>query len=186
MPSSSLDPTTLPLHGQRNRGERRNDHLARFLQRHVRDGSAVLCDARRLRLRQMVEDIHAGAVLGHKPVRGRVRCPGTVLPLHIPERPVPDGHQVHTGRHRVESSRARDSIRLGDHFQRRAGLGDYAVLSGDAAEHPGDGDPFAEGHVWRFHPEPHGPSCRPPVYYLVFSPPYNVKVLKDDVFHLVS
>lgn len=77
----------------------------------MRDGASLLRNAGGVRVGEVVEDLHGGAVLRREPVRGGVRRAGAVVPLHRPKQPLPNGHKVHIGRHSLQ--------RLGPRLARR-------------------------------------------------------------------
>lgn len=120
-----------------------HDKRRRPLQRDVRHGPALLGNAGRLRLRQVVEDVHPRAVLGCEPLRGSLRGPRPLLPLHRPQQPLPNGRRVHTGRHALKGLRPRASLGLVPPPRGPARVAHHAVFGLDSAQHFGDGNPFA-------------------------------------------
>lgn len=132
----------------------------------MRNGATLLRNAGGVRLREMVEDIHGGAVLRHQPFRGGFRSSRFVLPLHRPEQPLPNGHKIHIGRHSVQSICAEFALHLVP-LQRPVGVANHHFLCFHSPQHSGHGHPFAQSYVWRLHTDPHGPACCPPMHYMV-------------------
>lgn len=125
----------------------------------------------------MVENLLPGPMLRHKPVRGSVCSPTTLLPLHRVEQPLRDELPVHRGGHAAED----DRLGGADDLEQRQQEGEFgvdhnAVLHLHPPEHAGDGHSVTQRNVRGVLGEFDGPDSGTPVYHLVHLDVVHVRV----------
>uniref|UniRef100_A0A453R705 Auxin efflux carrier component n=1 Tax=Aegilops tauschii subsp. strangulata TaxID=200361 RepID=A0A453R705_AEGTS len=161
------------------------DHGHGLLPRHDGDGAAVRGDDARVRLRQVVADLHAGPVLRDQPLRGALRRAAALLPLHLHQQPLHHEPPLHRRRHAAEAHRARAPHPLEPPLpQRLPRVDHHALLPLHAAQHPRHGHPAPQGHVRRRVRQPHGADRGAAVHHLVHAHALHVRVpRRQDPHH---
>ena len=130
-----------------------------------------------LRFRAVVEDILAGPVLGHKPVRGDLRRATPLLSLHLYKQPLRHELPLHRRRHTPKNHDALRPDALDQPHQNGfAGVDDHHLLPLHAPQHTRHGHPAPDCHVRGLLWLPHGSGRRAPVHHLVHPPPFPFRI----------
>ena len=93
--------------------------MERSLHGALRHGAALRGDDPRLRLGPVVENLLAGPMLRHQPLRRDLRRPPPLLPLHLHQQSLPNEPQIHRRRHSPKNHHALRPSNLDQFHQNR-------------------------------------------------------------------